>query len=103
MKKDLQIKPRYVLVIYDTPEERDEANKLYNEYDEDLVFIRKNVKLEAISVGQSIHGKQWRGQRPTKVIDCTVRRPINFEWWYRGVKPYLVKDCKFDKGERFDV
>lgn len=102
-KKKSQITPRYVIVIYDTPAERDEANRLYEQYDEDMKIIRKYVKIEAISVGQSIRGKRWKGQSISKVIDCTVRRPINFKWWYQGVKPFLALDCKFDKGERFDV
>lgn len=97
----MEIKPRYIIAIYDNPEDRDTANKVYKDFYKGT-FMENKIKIEAISVGQAIIGKQWQGQRISKVIDCTTRRPINFEWWYRGVKPFLALDCKFDHGEVFN-
>ncbi|MEI5921079.1 hypothetical protein WBU96_28505 [Bacillus albus] len=98
----MEIKPRYIIAIYDTAQERDEANKVYENYYEGT-FLHDKIKIEAVAVGQSVRGKRWNHLRISKVIDCTRRRPVNFAWWYKCVKPSLAKDCKFDNGERFDV
>ncbi|MEC3196734.1 hypothetical protein P9Z84_29235 [Bacillus cereus] len=94
------ITPRYIIAIYDTKEARDEANSIYKDFYKGT-FMENKLKIEAICVGESIRGRHWQGQRIGKVVDCTTKRPINFEWWYRGVKPFLALDCKFDNGEVF--
>jgi len=95
----MEIKPTYAIVIYDNHVEAKQANEVFKMHDE----FDKHLKTEAIYVGQTLHGKHWKGTRPNKIIDATSVRPIDFAWWHRRVKPFLASDCKFDHGVRFDV
>jgi hypothetical protein len=97
----MKIQPRYIIAIYDTKEDRDTANNVYKDFYKGT-FMEDKIKIEAVCVGETIRGRRWKGQRIGKVIDCTTKRPINFNWWYKGVKPFLAKDCRFDIGEVFE-
>lgn len=76
----------YEIVIVDTPEQRDILNKVFTS--------SPTYKCEAVSVGQSLHGKNYGGQRINLVNDRTKQRPINFKWWY-AMRRYFDKDVRF--------
>ncbi len=94
MKDILDIPLNYTLVLYDHPLDAALANDIF--LDPDRTQSRYS-KIEAVYVGQDLHGKHWQGQRPNYIMDCTKIRPINFEWWAK-VKKGFDANTKYTGG-----
>jgi len=70
----------YILVLVDQPSKARELNGLFHAID------MPTLKLQAFSFGQQMHGLQFRGTRPTRLIDLMtdeVRKEDRYDKWYK--------------------
>ena len=70
----------YVLVLVDQPSKARDLNGVFHKIDAPV------IKIQAFSFGQQMHGLQFRGTRPTRLIDLLsdeIRRDDRFDSWYK--------------------
>jgi hypothetical protein len=70
----------YILVLVDRPDIARELNGAFFKID------NPNLKIQAFSFGQQMHGLRFRHTRPTQIIDLMskeIRNNERYEPWYR--------------------
>jgi hypothetical protein len=80
----------YTLVLVDKAKEARRLNALYRERTTDT------FRIEAVGVGEVVHGRRHGAQRPNMLIDMIQEVPQgypHFEEWYAMVRRALSHDA----------